>query len=294
MKNSTVFTVLLVLISLTRLKAQINPLSTVRCNFIIQNRLYTCHIAGQSLNDDENANIIITGTTHILGRNDANVQRVHITGSTLPFIITQLFTRFPNLLYFSISGGGLTRIQPFAFQNALNLRTVTIDRNRWFREIQPEAFAGASSILQMHLNLNQIEQVYSTSFNGLTSIRTLSLSGNLIAKLPANVFLSLTALDNILLSTNRLHTINGTLFANNRNLVRIDLARNNINAIGSNFLNRLTRLNHLNLLMNRCSNDVWVIGGNTTISSVEQDLSVCFDNAENAPPANLTRLDSMN
>lgn len=284
MKHLTAFTVLLVLISLTGHKAQISPISSINCNFFMTDGLYTCHISLQSVSDNENANIVITGFIHTSGRNDLSVQRVQITTSNLPFIITQLFTRFPNIIDLSITSGGLTRIQPNAFQNALNLRTVSISINNQFREIHPQAFAGASSILEVFLTLNRIDTIHSSSFDGLTSLRTLSLAGNQIVRLPPNIFHSLPALEVIALSDNRLYSIAGNTFANNPNLAQIDLARNLINAIGSSFLDRLRRLNFLSLLVNRCTNSAWVIEGATTISTVRQELNVCFNNAGEVPP----------
>lgn len=132
--------------------------------------------------------------------------------------------------------------------------------------------------------MNQLDTLYETSFAGPSSLRALSLFGNQISQLPVNVFQSLTALETLVLSDNRLESIDGRLLANSSNLVRIDLARNQINAIGRSFLNGLPRLHSLSTLVNRCSNNFWIIGGSTTIATIQQGLSECFNNNDNNLP----------
>lgn len=111
MKNFTVFAVLLVLLVATRCSTA--QTSTVNCIFLFTNGVYTCNLAGASVTNNENINVVITGN-HLPGRNDASVQRVQITVSNIPFIIVQLFWRFQNILDLSITSGGLTRIQSSA------------------------------------------------------------------------------------------------------------------------------------------------------------------------------------
>lgn len=254
----------------------------INCNFLIATGLYSCSLLGVMIPDNENANIIIGGA-HISPRNNADVQRVQVTNSNIPFIITQLFTTFPNIVELAISNGGLTRVQSNAFANAVNLRTASVANNQLFGTIHANAFTGALSLSSLQFNLNRIQSIHEAAFNGLTALQNLIMENNNIQNLTNNVFQPLTSLRVLSLSNNQLEIIDGRLLANNNQVTQLDLSRNRIDAIGRNFLDGFTGLLLFNANGNRCVNSFWIIGGTTTINTVRNGLETCFNNFIEAP-----------
>lgn len=107
--------------------------------------IYSCILSGIEIEDNENLNFVFAGD-HLPGYDDSQVQVVEITASRVPFIITQLFTNFPNLVGLFIHDGGLTRVQSNAFNNASNLFQFTVTGTPELQEVQANAFQGASML----------------------------------------------------------------------------------------------------------------------------------------------------
>lgn len=231
----------------------------IQCTFQNIGGLYTCSMFGITLNDNENADIVIGGL-HFPDRGDADVERVQISFSSIPFIITQFFTTFPNLADIQISGAGLQRIQSNAFANARNLRTVSITLNNQFRTVNANAFNGASDIRSIDLSSNAIDSIHETAFTGATTLEVLFIQNN------------------------QLETIEGRLLANNTRVTQLNINSNQVNAIGRTFLDSLTGLQLFGANDNVCVNQSWVIGGTTTIETVRQGLTTCFNNSAEPPP----------
>lgn len=97
--------------------------------------IYACILSGIEIEDNENLNFVFGGD-HLPGYDDSQVQVVEITASRVPFIITQLFTNFPNLAGLFIHDGGLTRVQSNAFANASNLFQFTVTETPELQELQ--------------------------------------------------------------------------------------------------------------------------------------------------------------
>lgn len=252
----------------------------INCNFVISSALYSCHLIGVSVADNENADIIIGGN-HLPTRTNNDVRRVFISfPSNIPFIIRQLFTTFPNVGDFQIVNGGLTRIQSNAFADARNLRTVDITACLQFRAVHSNAFSGATGLVNLDLDVNRVETIHESAFEGLRLLQSLVLNSNQIRDLPRNIFRSLTTLRVLILSTNQLETLDGTLLSDNRQLTHLDLGWNQINAIGRNFVDNLLSLRSFDTERNICVSQHFVIAGPVTLETVRNGLATCFNNSD--------------
>lgn len=251
----------------------------VDCNFMFTNGLYSCHLFEVSVPDNDNANIILGGS-HLVGFGNGNVNAVFIITSEIPFIISQMFTTFPNLNTLVILTGGLSRIQPNAFANAQNLRFLQIEQTPTLRNLPANAFLGASGVTSLLIFQTQLDTIHSDAFNGLGALTFLDLTQNQLWSFPNDVFRPLVSLQNLLLQNNVLQTLNGNLLAANSELLVVNLANNQINAIERNFLDGMPQLFVFNANSNICVSQQWVTGGAVTIDTIRQGLSTCFDNFE--------------
>jgi hypothetical protein len=255
----------------------------LECRFRLSGGSYGCFIEGVTVSNNENMNIVITGS-HLEGFNDLDVQDISITDSSIPFIIRQLFTTFPNASSFILTRSGLTRITAGDFTNARNLRFVTARYNPNFCSIEANAFSGASSISNIDLSTNGIETIAAGAFIGLSTVRALTLDNNRISELPATLLESLTNLNTFGARNNTLQRLDGRLFANSRLVFSIHFSLNQIDSIQSSFLDGLNSLRNLNLNNNRCVSYNFIIdGAGVTLDRVRRDLNLCFENFVETP-----------
>lgn len=253
---------------------------SVYCKFSMTSNGYTCQIKDVMITDNENYDIEIAGL-HLPGMSNEDVQMVEISCSTVPFVITQLFTTFRYLYFFKITkDSGLARIQTDAFQNATHLEFVFITGLSRLRLIDARAFTGGAKIMSLDLILNRIETIHETAFYGLESLRFLYLDGNRITQLPANLFLTCNQLEILQAPVNFLETLDGGLLRNNSKIQIIDFNKNSIEAIGSEFFDGMNRLTTFRFESNRCADSSWTFTGKVTIDTVRECLSSCFDNAD--------------
>lgn len=249
----------------------------IPCNFLRVNDVYTCWLSEVTVVDNENANIVFGGVHHP-GHSNADVTYVLISSSSIPFIMTQMFTTFPFVSRLYIQNGGLTRIQQKAFSNASHLWRLQMHLNQELRTIPANAFMGASNLYELDLFNNNIETIHESGFNGLSFLDTIFLDNNVISHLPVNVFSQLSALQNVFFSSNKLSRIDGQLFSNNPLMNVIDFQNNQINAIDRTLFDTTPRLLILNLIDNICASNLWVIVGPSDWQVVRGGLSQCFDN----------------
>lgn len=281
--------IILVLFVLSGLITAQNVNINCNFNFITEGR-YTCYLSRIVISDNENQSITIGGN-HIAGQSDATVTRVLIEDSNVPFIITQVFTRFPNMdAFLMLRDSGLTRIQSGAFANANNLEMINIHSNHRLATVHENAFNGASRVTILNIYNNSLVTIPENLFRGMSRLSYLSLERNQISRLHVNVFKQLQSLNNLLLSTNLFESIDGNLFEDNPNLTSLILNFNGINSVNRDFLNSLPNLRVLQMLQNRCVNNIWTVGVNqVTIETIRQGLSTCFDNHVDVPGNNVKR-----
>lgn len=208
---------------------------------------------------------------------NANVSRVEIFTSDIPLIPSQLFTAFPNMNSILISSSVVRRIQPNALLNAVNLISFGMTYSQ-IQEIQAFAFAGAFRLNALEIFSSQLESIHETAFDELSSLRFLFLERNRLTQLPVNVFRGLISVTHIFLDHNQLTSLDGRIFEANTQLNRISLQNNQINAVGENFFNTLVNLHIFNFLDNICASNTWTINGSTTIATIREAMTLCFDN----------------
>lgn len=237
---------------------------------------YSCQITGAVIADDVNQEITIGGQ-HLTDRSNADVRSVRIINSQIPFIVTQIFTTFPNVVELVVSNGGLIRVQPYAFANASRLFIASI-RSNPLTDVQAYAFSGATSLEILDVFVNQLETIHSTAFNGLPLLTELMLDQNRLRSLDPATFNSLPNLEIIYLDENLIETLDGNIFANNPMLRTVSLGGNQINAVGREFLDSMANLRSLNMMNNRCVSSFWIVGGVTSLETVRLALQTCFNN----------------
>lgn len=92
---------------------------------------YTCLLRGIEAYDYNRE--IFLGGFHLVGLTNLNVGKVWIHLSDTRFVISQVFTEFPNLRILQIQTSNLQTLQNDAFRNALQLHTLTIEDNNMRR-----------------------------------------------------------------------------------------------------------------------------------------------------------------
>jgi Leucine-rich repeat (LRR) protein len=281
--NSNIFSAVAFLLALATVKAQEVQVTCTFRTFIGQ---YMCELNNITIPDVPNA-VFIIGGIHTLGRNNANVQRVLILNSNIPFVISQLFTTFPNVNTVTIQNTGLTRIQSNAFLNGSNIERVEISFNQNLRSIEANAFLGLARAISLDLTSNSIETLHENAFNGLNSLEFLTVNRNLISQLPSVIFAPLRSLQTLYFENNQMVSLDGGLFAGNPELSIATFSRNQINEIGRNFLDSLKQLRYLELFENVCVRSSWYVEIPEKIEVIRADLEPCFANSD--PPSDELR-----
>lgn len=253
----------------------------MECDFQVTGlwQAYTCVIENVTIPDDENLNIIFGGQ-HLEGRDDSQVERVHIWFSNIPFIVSQVFTTFPNLQVLN-HGTNLTRIQPNAFANASSLLEFYTSSGPELTTIQSHAFAGATSLNWLLIRDCGIKTINENAFSGLSQLVDLYLQNLEIRELPVDVFRPLESVQIIYLNNNLLESLPGRLFEANPQLFWINLNYNRIDAIERDFIDNMQALERLEFRENLCASDVWDTWfEGVTLDTIREGLRTCFDNFE--------------
>ena len=213
----------------------------------------------------------------MLARTDADVTHVTIHNSQVPFVISQVFETFPNLIHLNFNGGGLKRIQSNAVVDARRLEIFTARQNPGLTKIHSNAFAGASNLHQLILSSNAIDTIHENAFVGLQRTRVINLSNNLISKLPEHVFRPAKRLETLFFRNNQIDTIHGSMFAHNNIMHQIELQENRINAIDRRFFAPIREVGWLFLVGNVCV-DRSFRSGAADAELINRELRVCFEN----------------
>lgn len=278
MKSEFFHGLILLFVSFSLVESQSQSLT---CIFqFTQSTLYTCSLESLNVADDESQTFTFTGN-HLDGMNDDDVARIEVYGGSVPFIIPEFFTTFPNVRILVFSPAGLRRIQPNAFMNATNLLFFASYRNP-LRSFEANAFTGASNLNDIDVYDNELDIIHENAFVGLDNLHYLNLGANLLENLHPNVFRPLSNIIRISLAVNHLESLQRDLFANNQQLEYLSFYINRINAIDRGFIDSFegSNLNYLDLLHNQCVDALWIIDESTTLDTIRSELEECFANAE--------------
>lgn len=235
---------------------------------------YYCELNNIEVLDPEES-VVFEGD-HVDGRTDANVTTVIIRNSNTPFIIPQIFTSFENIDTLEVEdsqleslagipetilfhrlqfdGNNITRLEAGFLQNQTELTYFSaIDSN--ILEIDEEAFVGLSSLQDLILIGNNIQEIAPLTFHPLINLRYLDLEAN-----------SLTS-------------IGEDLFSQSPLLFSIYMEWNQINEIAPRFsANFPENLDFINLSGNECVNRSFQIGPEETLIILHNVLRPCFNN----------------
>lgn len=248
-------------------------------SFSSATQLYTCRIGHVIVTDNVNQKFVFGGV-HLSNRTDFEVTSVLVENATIPFIMSDMFLAFPNMVHTSFVYSGLTRLQPSAVINTRNVVFFTATRNQELNEIQSNAFAGASHLDILTLNNNNISVLHENAFVGLNRCTSINLANNAIRKLPTNVFWPLRRLTIIFLLNNQLETIDGRQFIFNFRMHNLNVANNRINAVQRNFLQSMQSVRWLNFQRNQCINAFFDFNFRSNETILEA-FEPCFDNFDN-------------
>lgn len=117
--------------------------------------------------------------------------------------------------------------------------------------IDENLFKGLSSLKELILEANQIEEIHPNAFQDLTNLETLYLSRNKLTRIDENIFKGLSNLYLLIVNNNEINEIDEFAFSDLSNLGRLDLSHNMIEQLGSNVFRNLTKLQFLTLHNNQ-------------------------------------------
>lgn len=134
----------------------------------------------------------------------------------------------PTLHGLTISRTHLKSINMDTFENLETLTTMRIADNHELNEIQPNAFRGLYSLVELNIVGNDLPVLKSKMFTSLDDLVKLDCTHNSIKMLEEDVFQPLVNVQVIDLELNRLEYIPENLFYNNHKLKEINLGYNDL------------------------------------------------------------------
>lgn len=172
------------------------------------------------------------------------------------------------------------RIQPNAFFNTPNLRTIAITSTP-LAVVNNNAFLGATNLETLNLASNQIGTIPQFMLSGVTTLINIDLRGNNISTISDTFLRQQGYLQSFSIAQNYLTRVPGNLVLTNVNLLSFDASFNQINELGRRFLDPVTQLQLLDLTNNACVSNQWTnIGGigGPTKDDIRGQLDTCFNN----------------
>ncbi|XP_050811231.1 leucine-rich repeat-containing G-protein coupled receptor 4 isoform X3 [Gopherus flavomarginatus] len=129
------------------------------------------------------------------------LRTIHLYDNPLSFVGNSAFQNLSDLLSLILTGTKISNIPINLCQEQKMLRTLDLSYNN-IKELS--RFKGCSSLEEISLQHNQIQEIKEDTFQGLTSLRILDLSRNLIQQVHKEAFTTLGAIINLDLSFNEL------------------------------------------------------------------------------------------
>jgi hypothetical protein len=247
----------------------------IECRFFFRpGDEYFCEFQGISIPREAfNSTITISGE-HVTGMTNGDVISIDFRDSDVPFIVSEVFEVFPNMIFFEVLNSSLTHIQPEAFRHArAGPEWIKIDENN-LTTIPANSFLGLSQLAFLTITRSQVKSIHPNAFLGLNRLTNLYLYENKIKELPPRVFRSLRRLRFLQMNDNKLTRLDGQLFLHNGELLTVTFATNNINKIERTFLDQNRKITEFNIRENQCA-DFDVRANRIAIIS---RLETCFDN----------------
>lgn len=169
---------------------------------------YACNLNNVEVLDPL-ADVVITGD-HLEGQNDESVREVFLTNSRTPFMIQQIFEKFPCITLLDIQNSHLESINlpdyvQLEILRVINNNISTLFNRTFFNQKQIDTIAANN------LGLEEIEE---NTFEGAKSLNFIALVNNKITHIHPNTFRPLVNIRRINLNQNSLKRIDDIFFAN--------------------------------------------------------------------------------
>ncbi|CAO1412608.1 unnamed protein product [Diamesa hyperborea] len=132
----------------------------------------------------------------------------NIVMTRLPNII---FKHYPKIIYFFVTRSGLKSIKNGNFNGASSLIQIGINLND-ISDVEASVFQGARNVVSISLAHNNIERLSDRAFDGLNKLEELDLSNNKIKFLFNIIFVNLPSLNILHAEKNELTVLSGNLF----------------------------------------------------------------------------------
>lgn len=243
----------------------------LNCTFIVNFDEYVCNLSEVEVLDPTQE-IIFVGE-HIEGKTDGDVNSVKIINSNTPFMIQQIFTRFPNIVDLSIKSSHLKSIN---IPDSIQLVDLQLSNNEISR-IASGTFIGQKNLKVFIAIDSRIEEIEENAFTGLESLTYLSLSRNNIKTVALRTFEPLVNVALINLEQNFLTRIDD-IFASNTKLLSVYMGQNQINEISPRFALLIENEHMIALGGNRCIDRTINIKEEIDIFILHNALNRCFKN----------------
>lgn len=166
----------------------------------------------------------------ISGKNQSDVEAVHIEDQYAKYLPRQMENLFSNMVSYRVENSQLETLGNFNFYK--NLRFLHLDSNM-IREIPIGVFGETREMEWISMNDNRIESLDKDLFRNMPNLRVASFSGN------------------------RIRRLSGDVFMNNLNLENIYFSGNGLASVGTDLVKRLTKVRIANFDSNVCINDAF-------------------------------------
>lgn len=182
-----------------------------------------------------------------------NIRALTIRTDTVKIdeIPLNIFKAFPKLETIQISTGA-KKLSNETFAGATKLLVLNLERNN-LESIEENQFSSLKTVETLSLSFNQIADIADNAFNGMINLEILSLAGNQLKSITNHTFAGANNLNEIYLKQNQIEHIENGAF-NIETLKLIDLEGNKLKSIESNMLKMVSGLQTLFLDNNLLEN----------------------------------------
>lgn len=247
----------------------------INCDFRVYFGDYSCFLEGIELLDST-SNVTFVGQ-HLGDRADADVQSVEIWNSNTPFVISEIFTQFPNVVDLEIIN---SQLQTLRIPPGSNLEWIVLRDNNVSR-IDRNSISNLERLEYFSARNNSIFEIDEEAFMGLPSLWYAGFINNNISAIAPLTFHSVIAARTIDFEGNNLTSIGDNIFQNNRNLTTLYLERNHIEFVSPTFSSNLqegSSLSSVNFSGNRCIDRRFSTSDDFEWMILNAQLNTCFQN----------------
>ena len=272
---------ILLILGIAAQEAEVELICNYQITQVLQSNDYGCVVGGAVFELSSQDAVISVIGSHAEGRGNADVRILQIHDSTFNNFPAFIFTLFPNIEAIEIASCG-----SFEFNSSFAAADHLIRARIVYNSI-PVFPQGAlpSSLEQLILYHNEMQDLGTTPFAGLTSLWHLSLADNNISVLLPSHLATLNGLTAFYINNNTIQHLENDLFTENHVLINAHFENNRISSIGESFLDNVAEsIQFLGLQGNVCVDENFGIDELTTLEVVREAIQGCVD--ASSPPSN--------